>query len=82
MSTSYPPATIEDLGYTASDSTLNISTRIRDIETEDRLLRLIKIYPTVTLATRYGAFLGVVDYYKPQAGGASLRFLVQRQLSI
>ena len=74
-------ATIEDLGYCAADSTLNIQILIRNPDDEGRLLRLIKLYPTLTLATRYGAFRGVVDYYHPQAGGASLRFLVHRQLN-
>lgn len=75
-------ATIEDLGYTASDSTLNVQVKIRDPATEALILRMVQIYPLMTLATRYGAFLGVVDYYKTQAGGASLRFIVQRQLSL
>lgn len=74
-------ATLEDLGYCPADATINLQVRLRSIEQENTLLRLVKIYPLLILSTRYGAFLGAVDYCKPQAGGASIRFLVKKQLS-
>lgn len=75
-------AELEDLGYTASDSELRVVFKLSDATFENKLLRLIQIYPLLTIATRYGCFLGVVDDYQPRGqGGATFRFLVKRQLS-
>ncbi len=75
-------AALEDLGYTASDSTLRIVFKLADSAFENRLMRLIRIYPLLTLATRYGCYQGVIDDYQPRGqGGAAIRFLVQRQIS-
>jgi hypothetical protein len=74
-------ATLEDLGHTASDSTIKVVFKLADADFEARILRLIQIYPLLTLSTRYGCFLGVADKYTPTAQGATLQFLVQQQIS-
>ena len=73
---------LEDRGYTAADGTLSIILRVRSMADQERLVRLIRIYPVLRLSTHYGAFRGVVDQYTPSGGTATLRFLVQSQLDL
>lgn len=75
-------ATIEDNGYAPADATINLTVRLVSVEYENLLMRLVKLYPFLVLSTRYGAFLGAVDYFKPSGATGALRFLVTQQLSL
>lgn len=74
-------ATIEDMGFTASDSEITINVIFETMSQEDKVLRLIRLYPLMTLATRYGCYVGVADFFKPSSGGGTIRFLVREQVS-
>lgn len=75
-------AVIEDNGYTSADSTLRIVIKPRSVTEEDRLIRLVQIYPLLILTTRYGAYIGAIDDYRPDgAGKIVLRYLVKQRIS-
>lgn len=73
-------AVIVDNGYTASDSTLSINANLSEPE-ENRLLRIMHIYPEVVCSTPNGCFLGVIDDMRKSGGINRITFTIQRQLA-
>lgn len=75
-------AALVDGGYTAADAEFEIRARVTRA-TETRLQQIVRTHPLVTVATRYGVFLGVIDRltYDAGAGSVQARFLVSRQLT-
>lgn len=73
-------ASLEDLGHCPGDMTLRVVFKLASTELDQKVKRLISIYPLLTLATQHGCWRGAVDDYKPAGATATLQFLVQTQL--
>ena len=74
-------AVIIDNGYTAADSTLAIEAWLTESE-EQRLQRLMRIYPEIIATTPEGCYLGVIDSVRQNGDGRmQVSFLVQRTLT-
>ena len=74
-------AVIIDNGYTAADSTLAIEAWLTESE-EQRLQRLMRIYPEIIAATPEGCYLGVIDSVRQGGDGRThVSYLIQRTLT-
>ena len=74
-------AVIIDNGYTAADSTLAIEAWLTESE-EQRLQRLIQIYPEIIATTQEGCYLGVIDSVRQNGDGRTqVSYLIQRTLT-
>lgn len=73
-------AVFNDFGFTESDRTIELRWTPVSAEQEASVVRLVKFYPKLTVATQDGLFLAAPETYSAGETESTLTLLVDRRL--
>lgn len=75
-------AVFNDYGYAAADRTIDLRWRPESAAQEATVIRLVRQYQRLTVATTAGLFLVAPQVYTPAENESRLTLLVERQLDV
>ena len=71
---------INDLGFTHGDRTFSVRAALTKAMT-DKLNRILRLYPTVTIAVEEGVFLGAIQSNSITGNVSNLTILIKEKLT-
>lgn len=73
-------AVFNDAGHTEADRTIELRWRPTSAAQEASVVRLVRLFSKITVATQDGLFLAAPEQYTPGDEESRLRLLVERRL--
>lgn len=72
---------IYDAGHAEADRTMDIAWTVTDRVQEERIARLVRLYPRLRVMCHAGSFLAAPEAYTPGREESRLRLLILSKLS-